>query len=124
MTIEDMHKFTLEVLEGMRSLLTYPANWTQCVEATDCNGNSVRAADRNARNWCLIGACMKVERSLNTRALTTIKATSAYEYWKAVVYTGYEPSLVDFNDSPTTTHADIMAILDEAIANARKQVTT
>lgn len=51
---------TLEVLRGMRELLSDPTRWTKFACARDSMGLTVKDDDPSAACWCLIGAAAKV----------------------------------------------------------------
>lgn len=65
---------------------------------------------------CLVGACMKIER-IDGSFVPVAKALvpciqNDVEDW--------HDKIVDFNDSPSTTHSDIMRVLDCAIEKEEK----
>jgi hypothetical protein len=85
----------IEVLRAARELIATPDTWIQ-------NAHSRVVAGRPC--YCLFGAVDAVQPLLVSDAPA----------WKALKL--IEPRPVHFNDSPTTTHADVLALLDAAIA--------
>jgi len=96
----------LEVLTSARALISDPARWTQGHAARDTSGSFTGATRDDATCWCTIGACVRVADGgfsehvceLLTRAAGTSQIGS-------------------FND--THTHAEVLAMFDQAITLAK-----
>jgi hypothetical protein len=87
----------VEDLKATKALIANEADW-----------------GKGAYEWngclCTVGA---LRRALKVNAIDVVQ-TSAYQALRAAL--GGELPLVTFNDRDTTTHADIMALFDRAIA--------
>jgi hypothetical protein len=109
---------TLDVLKGARELLSDPAKWTKAgALAVDVNGAPVgvdheegNALHPEAVAWCLIGACQKVAEDAalawDNPHLAFVRDCAGTDY------------LGPWNDKADRTHADVLAVLDCAIAKA------
>lgn len=100
---------TSEVLLAAKAKIGTPATWGKWNLASDSAGIYVEPDSLEACRWCLSGALRAV-------------AGSAYgqvrSFMVPLTTCGY---LTEYNDLPTTTHADIMALFDRAIEAAKKQ---
>lgn len=96
---------TLEVLRAARALVDTPEKWTQGVYATDSDGNTVPPEDDDAVCFCLSGALWHADPD---------GPWGAYE----AVGVAVRRNVIAFNDDEATTHADVLAGLDRAIAEA------
>lgn len=96
-----------EVLVGMRQLLDKPENWTQRAFARDHREVGVSAWSLFACKFCLMGASFKVANSLPRAHATTLYLANLVE-----------DAIADWQDNPARTHAEILQLLDKAIANA------
>ena len=103
-------------LIAVKNLLKDPAHWHKGLSyARNSKGASVPAHSDEACSWCFDGACMKVLRPRGiyievSNYLTNllIKEGPHGFYWDPIV----------FNDDPTTTHRDVIRLLDWAIRSA------
>lgn len=101
-------KTLLETLVAMRELLTPPERWTKVVYACDATGGSVHPFNEAAVAFTLQAACLvQHHRNFNQVQEFLLNRTGVDAYL--------------FNQAETTTHADILAKLDEAIAIAREE---
>ena len=97
-------------LKAVRELLSVPERWTKKADARDDMGRVVFFDSDDAASWCLVGAvehqCHRLRRP-RFALLNALKRRG-----------GIYPlmTLQEFNDAETTTHADVLALLDEAIA--------
>lgn len=102
---------TVEVLQAARAKIEKPETWIKGDYArTAPDGNPIGPACDNAKCWCTAGA---------------VDAASDYTYTNAWYYlTLALPSpwveIVHFNDAPDTTHDDVLALFDRAIAKAKE----
>lgn len=97
---------TLEQLIAMRELLASPERWTKGALARDKFGNVTYYRANAAVCWCLLGALRKVAFGYDTE-----------DTRRALVI-----CLDDYNDARTTTHTDILRLLDIAIENEKERL--
>lgn len=102
---------TLEILVAARELLSDKKHWTRGDLAHDVDGAAVDPRSKNAVCWCVIGAVQKFSLGYQCDALNRIH--------NAVGESGSE-----FNDYHTTTHADVLRVLDAAIEKAKQDAST
>lgn len=96
---------TKEILIAARALIEKPEHWMQGAYAAKHGGVHVDPWAVDACAWCAWGAVSK---------FTPLRYfTPAYDALKAVV-----GCLPDFNDDNGTTHAEVLAAFDRAIAAA------
>ncbi|MGI4744926.1 MAG: DUF6197 family protein [Janthinobacterium lividum] len=98
-----------EVLDAAADLLTSEGAWTQGAQARRADGKQVMADGPNAVCWCLIGA--------------TEAADPEYFGTDAdrVLYHLLGVDIVEWNDAPGRTQAEVVAKLREAATLAREQ---
>jgi hypothetical protein len=101
----------LEALVAARTLISDPGRWAQGTYAKDTNGRSVWPDSAEACCWCSVGALNR------THASTQIRVEAAHALGETV-----KQSVVDFNDRIETTHADVLAAFDAAIARLTPKV--
>lgn len=99
---------TLKVLVAARELLSDEKRWTKGNLAHDVDGDDVRPRSKHAVCWCVMGAVQKF-------SLGTWHQGGALNRIHGVV----GGSIPEFNDAPTTTHADVLRVLDAAIEKAK-----
>ena len=87
-----MSAASAEKLRRAKSLIDTPDKWIK--------GDRVRVVN-NQRCYCAVGAL----EMAGARFRPLVRALPGGSY-----------TIVDFNDAPTTTHADVMALFDRAIA--------
>ncbi len=101
---------TLEVLKLARDLISTPDKWIKDEFALDSDGDVVDEISENAVCFCSYGAFNRVLLMYNVHTydaknvLTDIIKTQGYN------------SIVQWNDAPERTHADVLATFDMAIA--------
>lgn len=95
----------VDLLAPIRELLADKARWCRGAYARDCTDETVSLLDPRACKWCLAGAVY----------ITYGPGSVAVEKVSAELLRRLEPSkgIAVFNDSPETTHADILALLEE-----------
>ena len=98
----------LVTLIAARALIATPEAWIQGRFAQDANGVPVGPFDEWACKFCTVGAitCASGEPLTETRA-SILRAHLPKPF----------DNLVNFNDHPDTTHADVLALFDRAIAS-------
>jgi hypothetical protein len=114
-----------EIILGVKNLLIVPEHWTKGHTARDANGEAVRLNSGEDVCWCLTGALNKVcyERNPQDDGIILREYETVYtKIAKAIpddVETrrlfGY-PHVPDWNDVPERTHAEIIEVLDRALA--------
>ncbi|HUQ94994.1 MAG TPA: hypothetical protein VM120_25165, partial [Bryobacteraceae bacterium] len=72
-------------------------------------GENVFSRDPEACSWCLSGAVRAENSSWSSRRIRRILTEEVGRI------------LAEWNDDPTTTHGDVMALLDRCIARAEEQ---
>ncbi len=104
---------TLEVLTCARELLSDPAKWIKGAYAKTAAGSVVDATDPDACCFCALGAMRKCggeDNEDDTPAAWALR-DAANEKTSAHYY----------NDAAKTTHADILALFDRAIAKVKAE---
>lgn len=97
-------------LQATRDLLADPAHWTKGAYARDAIGGDVSPRDPKATCFCMRGALDKIT-DYSFGRIFNVKLISRRANGR---------SMIDFNDDPTTTHADVLSYLDKAIAYAKE----
>lgn len=97
----------LNLLTGMRELLSDPKKWTKGAYARNCQGYGVPFKSEEAVCFCLQGAAMKIagENLMSVFLLGT-------------EYLAYGPDVSTvwrWQDQDTRTHADVLKFLDTRI---------
>lgn len=90
-------------LIAARALIDTPEKWTKNAKARNAAGRSVSPAGGSAVCWCGFGALVKVcgPREAENVAYAAFHGPG---------------NIAGLNDRPETTHSDIMALFDRAIA--------
>lgn len=94
-----------EILIAAKAKISDPDKWTQGSFAKDKMGYEVSYKSPRAVCWCSMGAVASVQDGFRARALFKVCPGKS--------------SVAAYNDKPTTTHADIMKLFDDAIALAK-----
>lgn len=113
----------VEVLTTVREALSDPERWYQH-ESWPGESAGIMELDRlgreklgeRAERACLIGACSLAKGHYDMGRWKD----APEELWAAVREHG-GLTIADFNDDPSTTHADILNVLDRAIELAREE---
>lgn len=100
----------LEDLKAVRSLLSVPERWTKNVYAR-AGKKRIGPLNDEATCWCVLGAVRRVTKLPEDSAYFTV-VTSAI----AAQLPEGAPRIHKWNDDPSRTHADVLALLDKAIA--------
>jgi hypothetical protein len=100
-----------DVLKAARARIEKPEHWTQGAFARNALGRNVHPTHPSACCFCVEGAVryadMRLPGSQRGAARTQLD-TTAYE----ISGNCYAAA---FNDAPSTTHADVLALFDRAI---------
>ncbi len=100
----------MELLEGLkkaRAVLT-EIGWAQGYYAYDARGTACEGFDRDACKFCAVGA---LQRAVGPGELLML-AHDALE--ESIPLPGY-CSVAQYNDDPSTTLVDVLALYDRAI---------
>lgn len=96
-------------LKAARARIERPENWTKLFLARSKSGLAVSADSSDAVAWCLVGACVAGgDRTIAEEAIGRL--------YRAANLTS---KLGVWNDSHP--HAEVLALLDKAIAQAEKE---
>ena len=101
-----MSKEVADLLRRAKAKIPTPETWTRGEFARDLGGKVVGGASAHAVCWCAYGAIQAVAHESTLRE-------DAEDAIASQVPSGY---VADFNDAPETTHADVLAAFDRAIA--------
>ncbi len=96
----------LTELRAMRVLLDEPASLCKKAQARDRQGNAVPWSDSDACSWCLVFAAIKVADGDCEVSDNTLR----------VLQREHGDYLMGWNDAPHRTHAEVLDLLDRAIA--------
>lgn len=97
----------LEILERARKFLTDPDNWIKGAPADDHGRRClINALPDGGDDWCDAAALLDelAEKLHPVRS-----------------HSGVHRAAANFNDHPSTTHAEVLAFLDEVILVAKNQ---
>lgn len=105
---------TTNYLQAVRQKLTNPQNWTQGAMARDSDKMSVAELSPAAVCWCLLGAMIACNRQNGlSSASTNDNITAGSNIISQLAFKRSHSSISVFND--TSTHAQVLSLLDEAI---------
>jgi len=102
---------TSEVLKKARAVIEKPENWTKGHYARDADGRPVSPLHSSAICFCALGA---IRRAALLSGDGSGYAAALHN--ASCIKHGADVHMV--NDDDNTTHADVLAIFDEAISNA------
>lgn len=98
---------TREILIQARSFIDTPEKWTKGHYALNANGKPVSEQGDEAVCFCTAGALNRAgDNGYVKQKLARLAEDRGYM------------GVANFNDANRTTHADVMALFDKAIANA------
>jgi hypothetical protein len=106
-------------LRALHELLAEPERWTRFVSARDEDGREAGIHAPCAASWCFYGGM--------SRVVSTQDARRSYDRFSALWgvldpilrQTGWEAGaedLIGWNDAPERTHAEVLALIDDAIS--------
>jgi hypothetical protein len=104
----------LGLLHDARRLVA--VSWCQGADARDAAGWEVDPWDENAASWSLLGAMVAVleEEASLVGEIPVAELAAALYALSGLIETD---SLVEWNDDPRHTQANVLAVLDLAIAS-------
>ncbi len=103
---------TMDALIALKTLLAEPPSWTKGKSARNAEGNRTEPTRDDAVCWCLLGAIYRITN---------------YDCNLFIVINNIMRGLVNntaitaYNDNPTTTHADILKLIDAAIEQQKSK---
>jgi hypothetical protein len=100
-------KTTVETLRDAKALIDTPAKWTQNADARRSNNIPCSYANPDAICFCIVGAVWRASGEFS-KAFHLV-------HWQAQEE---GRRVTQFNDHPDTSHNDVMAFFDRAIALA------
>lgn len=100
----------VSLLTKARALIALPENWTQGVRSRSKHGNWCPSTSESAAQWCAIGAMDRIV-DLEFSGDKLLRADAYY----ALVDAAGVAFFPKFND--TSTHKQVLAAFDKAIAN-------
>ena len=106
------------ILVDTKQLLSDENKWIKGSDAVDGHGDYVFATSKDACAWCLAGAIEK-ECDSGDKDVSWRKTCKVQDWVDEHLYN--VGMMEEFNDSPDTTHQDMMSMLDNLIAKAQKQ---
>lgn len=109
---------TVEVLRAARARIAEPEDWTRCAAARDDLGEPTYPSSPQATCWCALGAAWAVSDIVDETYLLAYALPPEFRTRFGQTYTNPTPLVAVYNDHPLTTHADILALYDRAIAAA------
>lgn len=104
-----------EVLEGMLELLSDSDSWTQGTHARTNDGRAVSLLSPHATSYCLLGALYKVYCSDFSGTVVSSDFSGAVVSHLQSGVPEFNFSLSLFNDSPSTTHEDVVLFIKNAL---------
>lgn len=96
-------------LIAARAFIDTPDKWTKNALSKDASGRNTRYPGGPAVCFCTLGALRQVNNNFN-REMTLMGKLAAH-----VPGDSFDP--VGYNDDFETTHADVLALFDKAIAS-------
>lgn len=112
-------KVVLGALKDARELIAKPKNWTQGVLAANANGDEVGIMDLAACQFCMLGAMSLAALERETYDLR-LNLDMERKIHEVLFAQGTSCTIADFND--TRTHAEVLAVLDEAISKLEGEI--
>lgn len=110
-------------LQRMRDILV--TGWCQFDMGQDANGNYVMPFNPRACRWCLLGAATVATGTCSRHYLAVLAILhDALPAADRAVSDDPEQSLPFWNDSRDRKHADVLALIDAAIARVRTRAVT
>lgn len=106
----------LEVLETARVILTKPENWTRKAYARDARGERVSPKAHQAKCFCSIGALDRAGGRFGRPELGLISDARRY------LTTAAGMNVEEYNDRPSTTHADVINLFGRAIELVKEEI--
>lgn len=106
----------IALLRRVRVRIGMPERWTKGWMARDANGHRANRSSVDAVCWCVDGAILVESEADSVRVRYVADDALGTATSQAAARGCHGRSRTSFNDAPTTTHADILALIDGAIA--------
>lgn len=103
------------VLKKMRVLIENPDHWIKYHSAETISGNIIKAQDKSAYRFCLLGALAHIKKLENAYYRDPVSVNYIAPSIKEIYG---EISVSTFNDWSKITHKDVINVLDIAIKKA------
>lgn len=103
----------LTILTATRALIAQ--GWTQTYYAVDVDNNAVSSLSDNAVRWCLAGGLTRAVFDNSAAEASTADRHAADE--AIVRLLPDNMNAITWNDAPKRTQAEVLALLDQAIAS-------
>lgn len=105
-------KTTLELVHDLQALLSGPEKWTQYAFAKTKDGSARLPGDNDACCWCIWGGIVKVSNSGGKHAMLSLVARACGPEFRG---------FANYNDDPSRTFADIVALMARMEELAREE---
>lgn len=109
---------TVDVLKAARDIISTPDKWTQRSYARAADNYPVAVGMKDACKFCALGAVLKVSE----RTYAGPDDFAPMAILEGVAHQYHDMSVVGYNDSPNTSHQDIMELYDRAIQEAQRRM--
>lgn len=109
-------KTSVEFLRYTKQIIISPENWCKGSSGMTSDGKRVHYNDEACTRWCMLGAMLLMEENnpeLYGDAVDNLLIALKSDPRSLVMG---EPCIDAFNDDPTTTHQQVLDMLDQAIA--------
>lgn len=101
-----------QYLKVAKGLLSHPKRWIKGKSASDEYGRTLIPGSSEVTCWCATGAVEHAKSLLNGGGVGEVaKAMNALD--KAAQKRGFS-GIINMNDSPSTSHEEILAVFEEA----------
>ena len=102
------------ILKAAREILQDEKRWTKGYFARTAAGDRVESCNKAAVCYCAMGAIDKA--AVEAREPRFGVGDDAIDALAKFLPDGHQKSVASFNDNPKTTHAEVLALFDQAIA--------
>lgn len=102
----------IDILCAARARIADPARWTQGACARDDEGEACVSVSTHARSWCAVGA-ISYEGELAYARMGLEGSSIALQMLRTLI----GDDVMNWNDAPERTHAEVIAAFDQAIAD-------
>ena len=100
----------IDVLKLARSYIDTPRHWIKGSYAQTLTGRTIGPCQPLAACFCSVGAILRAANELRTLPIAGLETIGGFIPTNQTLHW--------FNDDPATTHADVLALFDKAIAHA------
>lgn len=111
------------IVSEMEALLAISYKWCKGCYARTAYGDKARVSDPSAVSFCLEGALCRVSRHRHPYDIARAAESSVCEVMEIeATARGFPNHIAGFNDSETTTHADILDFLHHVRRRLQNQL--